>query len=209
MRSQGEIIRPFEAQVNTKLSNISDIYIGQSIRDRIVNDPEGDHRIVQIKDVDPESGINLENLYRISLKGRIAPRLIKKGDLLFVPRVFRESLPYSVLVNADLPNLVAAPSIYILSVRQDKVRAEYLHWFINSEANVGRFFRQNAMGTAVLNIPISVLGELDVVLPSIPEQDRFIKLVHAANKEKHIMRTLVEKRRALMESILKNYSESK
>ncbi len=195
--------------MNTKLSKISDIYIGQSIRDRILHEAGGDHRIVQIKDVDRESGINLETLYRINLKGRIPPRLIKKGDLLFVPRVFRESLPYAVLVNADLPNLVAAPTIFILSVNHDKVRAEYLHWFINSEAHVGRFFRQNAMGTSVLNIPISVLGELDVVLPPIAEQDRFIKLVHAANKEKEIMKTLVEKRQVFMESILKTYSESK
>ena len=126
-----------------------------------------------------------------------------------MPRVFRESLPYAALVTAELPNLVAAPTIYILSVNHDRVRPEYLHWFINSEAHVGRFFRQNAMGTAVLNIPISVLGDLDVVLPSIPEQDHFIKLVHAANKERQIMKTLVEKRRVFMENILTTYSESK
>ncbi|HLD98849.1 MAG TPA: hypothetical protein VJB59_01240 [Bdellovibrionota bacterium] len=189
-----------------KLSEVSDIYLGQPIRDRIVNAPDGDHFIVQIKDADKDSGIMTETLYRTHVKGRVGPRLIKRGDLLFVSRVFRGSLPYSVLVNADLPNLVAAPTFYILSVNKDRVRPEYLHWFINSELYGGRFFKQNAMGSSVLNIPKNVLSEMEVVLPTLQEQDRFIKLIQAAQLEKEIMGALVQKRRAFMDGIIKSFS---
>jgi len=197
----------YEGAVNIKLSEVTDIYLGQPIRDRIVNEPDGDHWIVQIKDVDKDSGIIRETLYRTHLKGRTGPRLIKKGDLLFVSRVFRGSLPYSVLVDADLPNLVAAPTFYILSVNKDQVRAEYLHWFINSEVHGGRFFKQNAMGSSVLNIPKGVLSEMEVMLPPLQEQDRFIKLLQAANREKEIMEILVEKRRAFIDAVLTKFSE--
>lgn len=193
--------------MNVKLSEIADIYLGQSIRDRIVNDADGDYWIVQIKDVDKDSGINQKILYRTHLKGRTGPRLLKKGDLLFVSRVFRGSLPYSVLVDAGLPNLVAAPTFHILSVKKDRVRAEYLHWFINSEVYGGRFFKQNAMGSSVLNIPKNVLSEMEIVLPTLQEQDRFIKLIQAANREKEIMESLVEKRRAFIDAVLTKYSE--
>ena len=192
-----------------KLSEVTDIYLGQPIRDRIENIPFGDYLIVQMKDVDKDSGVNAETLYRTNLKGRTGPRLIKRGDLLFVSRVFRGSLPYSVLVSKDLPNLVAAPTFHILSVNKDRVRAEYLHWFINSELYGGRFFKQNAMGSSVLNIPKNLLNEMEVVLPSLQDQDRFIKLIKAAHQEKEIMQALVEKRRAFMDGILKNFSEFK
>lgn len=187
-----------------KLSEVTDIYLGQPIRDRIENSPSGDYLIVQMKDVDKDLGVKTETLYRTNLKGRTGPRLVKKGDLLFVSRVFRGSLPYGVLVNDDLPNLVAAPTFHILSVNKEKIRAEYLHWFINSEAYGGRFFKQNAMGSSVLNIPKNVLSDMEVVLPSLPEQDKFIEFIQAAHREKEIMDAIVEKRRTFMDGILKN-----
>jgi restriction endonuclease S subunit len=190
-----------------KLSEITDIYLGQPIRDKIVNDSDGAYRIVQIKDVDKEFGVDLDTLYRINLKGRTGPRLLKMGDLLLVSRVFRGSLPYSVLVDVNLHNLVAAPTFHILSLNNKVVRSEYLHWFINSEVHGGKFFKQNAMGSSVLNIPKNVLSDMEIVLPSLQEQDRFIKLIQAVRREKEIMQTLLEKRRVVMDGILTKFSE--
>lgn len=190
-----------------KLSEVTDIYLGQPIRDRIENTPSGEYLIVQMKDVDKNTGVKTNGLYRTHLKGRTGPRLLKKGDLLFVSRVFRGSLPYSVQVNADLPNLVAAPTFNILSVNKDLIRAEYLHWFINSEVHGGKYFKLNAMGSSVLNIPKGVLSEMEVMLPPLQEQDRFIKLLRAANREKEIMEILVEKRRVFIDAVLTKFSE--
>lgn len=188
-----------------KLSEISDIYLGQPIRDKIENIPNGDFFIVQMKDVNKETGVNAASLYKISLKGRIGPRLIKKGDLLFVSRVFRESLPYSVLVSSSIPNLIAAPTFTILSADQKIIKPEYLHWYINSEAHGGKYFRKNAMGSSVLNITKSVLSEIEVFIPSLEIQEQFVKLIQATNREKLIMENLTEKRRALMEGLLEKY----
>lgn len=192
-----------------KLSEVTDIYLGQPIRNRIENSPSGDYLIVQMKDVDKDAGVKTDTLYRTHLKGRTGPRLIRKGDLLFVSRVFRGSLPYSVLVGEDLPNLVAAPTFNILSVKKERVRPEYLHWFINSEAYGGRFFKQNAMGSSVLNIPKHVLSDMEIVVPPLPEQDRFVGLIQAAHREKEIMQAIVEKRRAFMDGILNKFNEVK
>ena len=192
-----------------KLSEVTDIYLGQPIRDKIENTPSGEYFIVQMKDVARDSGVKADTLYKINLKGRTGPRLIKKGDLLFVSRVFRGSLPYSVLVNVDLANLVASPTFNILSVNKDLIRAEYLHWFINSELHGGKYFKLNAMGSSVLNIPKGVLSEMEVMVPPIQEQDRFIKLIQAANREKKIMETLVEKRRTFIDAVLTKFSEQK
>lgn len=188
-----------------KLSEITEIYLGQPIRDKIDNEPKGDYFIVQMKDVDKESGIEQKSLYRTNLKGRTEPRFVRRGDLLFVSRVFRGSLPYSVLVNVDLPSLVAAPTFHILSVKNEIVRAEYLHWFINSEAHGGKFFKVNAMGSSVLNIPKSVLNDMEVIVPSLQEQDRFIKLIQAAKQEEKIMASLIEKRKLYMSEAINQF----
>ena len=189
-----------------KISEIVDIYPGQPIRDRIENSRDGEYLIVQMKDVDRDAGISVESLYRTHLKGRIGPRLVKRGDLLFVSRVFRESLPYSAYVNADIPDLVAAPTFQILTVNEHRVRAEFLHWYINSEVHGGRYFKKNAMGGSVLNIPKAVLSEMEVVLPPLADQDRFIQLIHAANREKEIMKSLVAKRSALLDEALGKFT---
>lgn len=188
-----------------KLSEITDIYLGQPIRDRIDNTPSGKYFIVQMKDVAKDSGVKVDELFKVNLKGRIGPRLVKKGDLLLVSRVFRGSLPYSVLVDVDLPNLIAAPTFHIVSVNKEVVRPEYLHWYINSEVYGGRFFTQNAMGSSVLNIPKNVFSEMAIVLPPLDVQDRFIKLIQAASREKEVMLALVENRRVFLEAFMDGY----
>tara|TARA_R110002049_G_scaffold209537_3_gene380435 strand:- start:12 stop:593 length:582 start_codon:yes stop_codon:yes gene_type:complete len=191
--------------MNKKLSEISDIYLGQPIREKIENKDSGEFFIVQMKDVSRDSGVNVKSLYRTNLKGRVGPRIVKKGDLLFVSRVFRESLPYSVFVNADIPNLIAAPTFTILSVDNKIILPEYLHWFINSESHGGKFFKRNAMGSSVLNIPKNVLSEIDIFVPPMEVQKKLVKLIQATNREKEIMKALSEKRMALNEALLNNF----
>ena len=188
-----------------KLGELTQIHAGQSIRDKIENTANGDYYIIQIKDVDSQFGIKKSSLYRTNIKGKGVPKLVNQGDLLFVPRVFRESLPYSVVVNLDLPNLIVAPTFYIMAVNQDVIRTEYLNWFINSDAHGGKFFKKNAMGSSILNIPKAVLLEMDVIVPPLSVQDNFIKLMLASKKEKEIMDQLCQKRVAFIDEAINNY----
>ncbi|NOT78917.1 MAG: hypothetical protein HOP07_07925 [Bacteriovoracaceae bacterium] len=188
-----------------KLGELTQIHAGQSIRDKIENTANGDYYIIQIKDVDSLLGVKKSSLYRTNIKGKGVPKLVKRGDLLFVPRVFRESLPYSVVVNLDLPNLIVAPTFYILTVNQELIRTEYLNWFINSDAHGGKFFKKNAMGSSILNIPKTVLLEMDIIVPPLSVQDNFIKLMAAAKKEKEIMDQLCQKRVAFIDEAINKY----
>lgn len=190
-----------------KLADISNIYLGQSIRDRIINQPDGNLFIIQIKDADKAEGINFNTLYKTKLKGHSDPRLVKKGDLLFVSRFFRNSLPYCALVNINRNDLIAAPSFYIISPNPEIIRPEYLHWYINSEAQGGKYFKANAIGSSALNIPKSTLSELPILVPTLKEQDRFIELIQAAKKEKEIMSSIVEKRQNYLNEIINKFLE--
>lgn len=186
-----------------KLGDIANIHIGQSIRDKIENVEDGEFFIVQMKDVARGRGINEASFYRTNIKGK--PRLVNKGDLLFVPRVFRESLPYSVPVVTNLPNLIAAPTFYIISVDENLIRAEFLNWFINSETHGGKFFRKNALGSSILNIPKNVLTEMEIVVPPLEKQVLFIKIIEAAKREQELMENLTAKRNSLMNEVINQF----
>lgn len=186
-----------------KLGDLAETHIGQSIRDKIENIPGGEFLIVQMKDVSKDSGINQASLYHTNIKGK--PRLVRRGDLLFVPRVFRESLPYSVLVDIQKPKLIAAPTFYIITTNEKLIRAEYLNWFINSEIHGGKFFRRNALGGSVLNIPKSALMEMEVIVPPLEKQDQFVKIIQATSREKELMQTLIAKRNSFMNEAINKF----
>lgn len=186
-----------------KLGDIANIHIGQSIRDKIENIKDGEFLIVQMKDVVRGQGVNESTLYQTNIKGK--PRLVKKGDLLFVPRVFRESLPYSVSVEIEKANLIAAPTFYIITVDESLLRAEYLNWFINSETHGGKFFRKNVLGSSILNIPKSVLTEMEVITPPISKQDQIIKIIKATKREQEIMEELKAKRNSFISEAVNKF----
>jgi restriction endonuclease S subunit len=48
---------------------------------------------------------------------------------------------------------------------------------------------------------------MEIVVPPLPEQDRFVSLIQAALREKKIMQAIAEKRRAFMDGILKNLTK--
>ncbi|MBF0362756.1 MAG: restriction endonuclease subunit S [Oligoflexia bacterium] len=188
-----------------KLGEIAEIHAGQSIREKIENTTDGSYYIIQIKDVDSLLGINQSSLYKTNIKGKGTPKLVNKGDLLFVPRVFRESLPYSVVVNIDIPNLIVAPTFYLISVNKEFIRTEYLCWFINSDAYGGKFFKKNAWGSSILNIPKNILIEMEVIVPPLNIQDKFVNFITATRKEKEIMDQLYQKRLTFIDEAVNKY----
>lgn len=185
------------------LGDLAEIHIGQSIRDKIENIKDGGFDCPN-EGRCQRRGINKSSLYRTNIKGK--PRLVKKGDLLFVPRVFRESLPYSVSIETEFENLIAAPTFYIITANEAMIRAEYLNWFINSEVHAGKFFRKNALGSSILNIPKNVLMEMEIIVPPLTKQDQFIKIIKAAKREQELMEELIAKRNSFMNEVVNKFN---
>ena len=187
-----------------KINDLADIYPGQSIRGRINHKPNGEYLVVQMRDVSPLKGLEEANLCRMSLKPGLTPKLIKKGDLLFISKAGPGATPFSILVKEEIKNLIASPLFYIIRVKGNEVHLEYLNWYINSSSQSQRFLKKNAMGTMVLNVPKKVFSEMEVILPPLSTQKNFIKFMKLANEEYEIMNKIYQKRKQLMNSIITN-----
>ncbi len=186
-----------------KINDLADIYPGQSIRGKINHKPGGEYCIVQMRDVSPSRGFQKANLCRMDLKSG-TPKLIKKGDLLFISKTGPGTSPFSIVVKEEIKNLIASPLFYIIRVKSKEVHPEYLSWYINFSSQSRRFFKKNAMGTMVLNVRKETLSEMEVILPPLSIQETFVELIKLASKEHQIMDKIYQKRKQLMNSIITN-----
>src|SRR5450759_1625059 len=134
---------------------------GHPLRGSIDHTPGGEVAVVQMKDVDPEGGIQKDRFYRVNLTGRKQPDYLRQGDILFVGRGYRI---FAVLVDEDLTQTVASPHFFILRVKpENPVRPDYLAWYIN-QTRAQRYFSKHVAGTALPHINRQTLEDLPVIL---------------------------------------------
>lgn len=177
---------------------------GQPLRGRIENVPDGEVAVVQMKDVDPENGLQKDRCYRINLTGRKKPDYLRQGDILFVGRGYRI---FAVLVDEDLKQTVASPHFFILRIKSERpVRPDYLAWYIN-HTRAQRYFSKHVAGTALPHINRQTLEDLPVILPPLQVQERMVNAHRCRLKEKVLLETLIEKKKHFLDKLLDNTLE--
>ena len=187
------------------ITQISKIYNGQSLRAGVRDVPEGRFRLVQMKDVARGRGIVGAGLYRVNFKESAKLRLVRKGDILFVARAALGSCPYSVLVEEECDNLVASALFYIIRANTKLVLPAYLNWYINAPSFGGKFLRQHAVGTSVLNMPKPVLAQMPVVLPPLDVQHKLAAAIELIDTDYSIATELRHKRYRLVDALVKDF----
>jgi restriction endonuclease S subunit len=194
-----------------KIKHIVSLMAGHPFRGSIEHTPDGDVAVVQMKDVDPEGGLNDANLYRVQVTGRKKPDYLQRGDILFIGRGNRI---YAVLVDRDLKGTVAGPHFFILRVNQSNrsVMPDYLVWYINHN-RAQRYFSQHVAGTSLPHINRTTLEDLPVIVPPLDVQQRIVNAHLCRLKEKALLERLIEKKRQfldqLLEQTLEQYQEER
>jgi restriction endonuclease S subunit len=181
------------------LKNLVILMAGHPLRGSIYDTPGGTVAVVQMKDVDPERGINKYQCYRANLTGRKNPDYLMLGDILFVGRGYRI---FAVLVDEDLKQTVASPHFFILRVNpQSPVRSDYLVWYIN-HTRAQRYFSKHVAGTALPHINRQTLEELPVILPPVQVQEQIVYAHRCRLKEKAILERLIETKKHFLDKFL-------
>tara|TARA_R110000772_G_scaffold257336_2_gene374111 strand:+ start:37080 stop:37646 length:567 start_codon:yes stop_codon:yes gene_type:complete len=173
-----------------RLGEVTETRPGYPFRGAINDATGGDVSVVQIKNVDPEQGVEWGALLRTFLAGRKQPDWLENGDVLFIARGNR-----NVAVHLDqVPDrAVCAPQFYLLRVKGDRVLPAYLAWYLN-EHPAQRYFEQSAEGSVVTSIRRQVLESLPLPIPNLERQQVIVNLVDAARREKQITKQLIRNR---------------
>lgn len=163
---------------------------GYPFRGAVEEVRNGEVGVVQIKNADPERGIDWSELVRTNLPGRRKPDWLQAGDVLFTARGGRN---VAIHVDQAPGQVVCAPHFYLLRTLDQRVLPAYLAWYINEDP-AQRYLAQSAEGSVITSIRRAVLEALPVPVPSLERQHLIVDLVAAARREKQLTEQLIRNR---------------
>jgi restriction endonuclease S subunit len=177
---------------NYKLKEIttsSGLFSGFTFRGKVHNEPNGDVRVIQLKNLnDDYTGINDDCIFVESKN--IKPKFIlNDGDILFASKGANN---YAVVYHKeDNTPTIASSSLFVIQVNRNIAIPDYVAWYIN-QPPVQRHFEQSQEGTYTMSINRKSLEESPIKIPSLKEQENIAKLVKLSQKEQHIYNRLAE-----------------
>lgn len=189
-----------------KIKDLCEIFMGQSLREKAISEVEGIYPIFQPKNL-TKMGLDYSKLEKINLPEKSEPKVLQNQDVLIYTKLSRNELPTTVLIEDPIQNLIAAPSFFILRVKKDEIKPAFLNWFLSSKNHGGKYFLANATGTSILNITRKVIEDLEIFVPSVSEQEKFIEFHKNTLKEQEIFNQITFQRELLLESLYKKWSD--
>jgi restriction endonuclease S subunit len=114
--------------------------------------------------------------------GKGPPDVLSAGELVLQTR----GLSYrSAVVPQGVPAMVAAASLFILRPDSNRISPDYLLFFLNLPATQG-VLRQSATGSTIPNLRRSAIEEVEVPLPSLPDQQQLVALNRLVRRQADI-----------------------
>lgn len=173
------------------LGQVAAVQAGYPFRGAIEGAPDAGVIALQMKDVDPESGVAWAGALRTHLPGRKVPSWLQPGDLLFIAKGARF---YAVVIDVPPMPAVCGPAFFHLRVQPGAaVDPAFLAWQIN-QPPFQRLLMQSAEGSGQLSIRRPVLEALPLAVPPLPQQHRIVALDRAARAERATLRRLIQNR---------------
>lgn len=174
-----------------KLSELVKVLPGHPFRGKIDHDPDGQTRVVLMKDVSENGNVDWGELIRTDLKGRRKPDWLEVSDVIFL---IRGNKNFAIHLD-EIPFLtVISPHFLLLKVKKNaKLLPAFLAWQIN-QAPAQRYLDASAEGTLQRSIRKGVLEDLPLVVPDLDTQRLVVKYAKAARSEAKIYMELIANR---------------
>lgn len=195
----------FDASI-VSVAEIAFLQAGYPFRGAIKEAHNGEVLAVQMKDVDPEAGVEWSGAIRTSLGGRKRPDWLRAGDVLFIAKGARF---YAVCVDVPPPALaVCAPAFFHLRVKAPaSVDPAFLAWQIN-QPPFQRQLHQAAEGSGQLSVRRPALEALLLCVPTIQQQRGIAALADLARRERHALHRLIQNRELQLHAIAEGLGQA-
>lgn len=183
---------------SARLKDFARISPGYPLRGAVNAMPEGDVHVVQIKNVDAETGVDWSGVSKVSLTGRRAPDWLRPGDILFAARGQRN---VAVCIVEPPGKAVCSPHFFLIRVKDaNKIQPGFLAWQMNLP-ETQRYFASSATGSYITSIRRQVLEDTPLRIPALARQSLLAKLAAAAVREKQLTEQLMDNRRRALEAL--------
>ena len=196
-----------EAQIMPKttdhptLSSLASIRAGFTFREKVNEAPNGNARILQIKDLrrqqdnQKSSVLTATNLPAIKWEGASKAALLP--DSIVVPA--RGEYTKASYIKAELVEapIIVSSQFLIVTPNKEKVSTAYLCWVINQPA-AQHFLAQESRGTNIPMLNTKSLGQLKIPLPSIRTQRQIVELQQLWEQEQQLTQALLNNRQTML-----------
>jgi len=182
-----------------RIDQFAEVKTGYPLREGAVMSATGDARLVQMRNVSPDQGIDWPALISIDTKGRKEPDWLQQNDILFVGRGSRF---FAVLANNPEPNTLAAPHFHVIRLNSGAaVLPEFLVWSLNSK-EAQKFYAANQEGSALPYISRRTLSSFNIPVPDMETQKTIVTTVDCWKRQRRLMEELISSKETLVEAIL-------
>ncbi len=183
------------------ISNIADVNSGHHFKERIVDDPNGSIKFIQLKDIDDSIGINYSHLIRNNVPYIKHTQFLKQGDIIVK---CRGNSFTSVVFDSILDNVVATSHFFVIRIKCPKeIIPEYLSWFINDGPSQ-RIINAGTGGTHMQVLNKKFLSNIEIRIPSIEIQQKIVKLKSLSKTEQILQAKRFDLRNLLIDHKLRN-----
>lgn len=173
------------------LMELAEIRVGHPFRGAIPEIPNGNVRVIQLKDLSRGGLKDRDALLTTTIDGRKEPEWVRDQDLVFVARGWSN---YAALVTDPPPRTVCSPHLYLMRIKQpDWLLPGFLAWQLQ-QAPAQRHLRQSAEGTLQVSIRRSELEKLEIRIPPVAQQQTVLDLQRVASAERSTYEALIKNR---------------
>lgn len=181
-----------------RLTEVAEVFTGYLFRSRLERDHAGKYGVIQMKDISEDRQIDWGGLSRVRLDLSNDVFLVSQGDILFKAK---GSSYAAVVVDRDVPGVIASSHFFILRVRREVMLPAFLAWYLN-QTPAKRYFGRESVGTGVQHISKESLSGLPVPVPDLATQQKIVYVNDLARRQRQLVDAIQERREALMSAVL-------
>ena len=180
----------------TKLNNIATIQTGVFAK----TTPNPDALYLQQSDFDSRG--ELRDTAQPTIATDNPKHLLAAGDLLLASKGNNNMC---VIVPEIEQKCVASPSFLVIRLHdKSAILPEFVAWYLNLPT-VQNTLAAQARGTSIMSISKATLGELEIPIPPIERQKKYIELSKLQKREQQLYAAIAERRRRILEyKMIKN-----
>ncbi|WP_374347865.1 restriction endonuclease subunit S [Phenylobacterium sp.] len=179
------------------MAEVAEIAAGHPLRSGVDEFPAGDTGVIQMRNVDPEAGVDWASVSRVELPPARRIEFLNPGHVIFSTRGART---YAVALSAVPFPAVCSPHFFVLRIRGGAVEPRFLAWQIN-QLPAQEYLQREATGSHILNIRREVIERLEIVIPSRARQAAIVAFAEDATREKRLLSALIENRQQQMNAL--------
>ena len=180
----------------TKLHNIATIQTGVFAK----TSPNPNALYLQQSDFDGNG--ELRNTAQPTIVADSPRHLLAVGDLLLASKGNNN---ICVIVPEIEQKCVASPSFLVIRLHdKSAILPEFVAWYLNLPT-VQNTLAAQARGTSIMSISKATLGELEIPIPPIERQKKYIELSKLQKREQELYKTIAERRKQVLDyKMIKN-----